>query len=64
VLPQPLAALLGYAGVSLPGDAIVPLRRQRNEPYAFVLRTEAFEAVVAADPLNRVAVAGPTAISR
>lgn len=65
-LPHPLSVLpLRYAGAPLPGEAIVPLRASgRNEPYAFVLATEAFHAVVAADLLNRVAVAGPTAIAR
>src|SRR5690606_25364287 len=66
VLPAPLAAQpLAYAGRALATDAIVPLRASgRNEPYAFGLRGEAFEAVVSADPLNRVAIAGPHARAR
>ena len=66
VLPAPLAAQpLTFGGRALPADAIVPLRASgRNEPYAFGLRGEAFEAVVAADPLNRVAISGPRPLSQ
>lgn len=65
-LPAPLSvAPLLYAGHPLPVDAIVPLRPSgRNEPYAFVLATEVFRTIVAADPLNRVAVAGPAMVER
>lgn len=57
-LPAPLdAAPLLYAGRPLSGQAIVPLRSSgRNEPYAFVLATPSYQAVVSADPLNRVVV--------
>ena len=63
-LPEPLhAAPLSYAGQPLPIDSIVPLRASgRNEPYAFVLATSAQQAIVSADPLNRVAVVGPRTI--
>ena len=66
VLPAPLAAQpLAFAGRALPADAIVPLRASgRNEPYAFALSGEAFEAVVAADPLNRVTISGPRPLSQ
>ena len=53
---------LAYAGRELPADAIVPLRASgRNEPYAFALRSAAFDASVSADPLNRVLIVGPQA---
>ena len=53
-------APLAYAGRALAADAIVPLRASgRNEPYAFVMSAASFEAIVSADPLNRVDVAGP-----
>ena len=46
------------AGRQLDADAIVPLRPTgRNEPYAFVLQSRDARIVLAADPLNRVAVA-------
>ncbi len=54
------AAPLAYAGQPLPAQAIVPLRPSgRNEPYAFVLATPTLQAIVSADPLNRVVVTGP-----
>jgi type II secretion system protein H len=56
---------IAYAGRALAPDAIVPLRASgRNDPYAFALSGEAFEAVVRADPLNRVAIDGPHARTR
>ena len=60
-LPQPLdAAPLAYAGHPLAANAIVPLRPSgRNEPYSFVVASSSHRAIVSADPLNRVAVAGP-----
>jgi type II secretion system protein H len=60
-LPHPLdAAPLAYAGQPLAANAIVPLRPSgRNEPYAFVVVSPSHKATVSADPLNRVAVAGP-----
>lgn len=54
-----------YAGRALAAEAIVPLRASgRNDPYTFVLASEAYEALVIADPLNRVAIAGPQLKSR
>ncbi len=48
---------LSYGGQPLDADAIVPLRPTgRNEPYAFVLQSRDARIVLAADPLNRIAV--------
>jgi general secretion pathway protein H len=65
-LPPPIVATaIAYAGQPIDVDAIVPLRASgRNEPYAFALTGETLQAVVRADPLNRVAVAGPLPIAR
>jgi general secretion pathway protein H len=65
-LPAPLViAPLELAGRRLAADAIVPLRPSgRNDPYAFALSGSRFEAIVRADPLNRVAVVGPRAQAR
>jgi type II secretion system protein H len=62
-LPAPLAAAaLTYAGQRVPGDAIVPLKPTgRNEPFAFVVTSPSWRVALAADPLNRVAVADPVA---
>ena len=64
-LPDPLDAMaLAFAGRAVASDAIVPLRASgRNEPFAFVLTTPASRTIVALDPLNRVSVAGPGALS-
>lgn len=49
-----------FAGRALAADAIVPLRASgRNDPYTFVFASDAYEALVSADPLNRVVIAGP-----
>ncbi len=46
-----------FAGGPLSPDALVPLRASgRNEPYAFVLSGGGTQWLVAADPLNRVAI--------
>jgi type II secretion system protein H len=65
-LPAPVALVpLAFAGRAVAPDAIVPLRASgRNDPYAFALRGNAYEAIVAADPLNRVAVDGPRSLPR
>lgn len=65
-LPSSLtAAPLAYAGRPLPAQAIVPLRPSgRNEPYAFVLATPTLQAIISADPLNRVMIVGPQSIQR
>jgi general secretion pathway protein H len=48
---------LAYAGAPVAPDALLPLRPSgRNEPYAFVLAGGGTQWIVAADPLNRVAV--------
>ena len=48
----------------LPSDAVVPLRASgRNEPFAFVLTTPASRTLVPLDPLNRVSIAGPSALA-
>lgn len=61
LLPSPLAvSALAYAGQRVAAEAMVPLRPTgRNEPYAFVLASPAWRTVLAADPLNRVAIDGP-----
>lgn len=59
------AAPLAYAGQPLTPQAIVPLRASgRNEPYVFVLAGPTLEAIVSADPMNRVAVTGQQALTR
>jgi general secretion pathway protein H len=65
VLPDPLDAMaLAFAGRAVASDAVVPLRASgRNEPFAFVLTTPSSRTIVALDPLNRVSVAGPSALS-
>jgi type II secretion system protein H len=48
-----------YAGQRVAPDALIPLRPTgRNEPYAFALAAAGTNWLVAADPLNRVAVTG------
>jgi len=61
-LPEPLiAAPIMYAGQRIPADAIVPFRASgRNEPFAFRLMSPSWVFVLAADPLNRVSIEGPT----
>ena len=65
-LPDPLDAMaLAFAGRALPADTIVPLRPSgRNEPFAFALATPGWRTVIALDPLNRVSIAGPSALPR
>ncbi len=60
-LPSPLTVgALAYAGQALPPETIVPLRPSgRNEPFTFALVSPDWQIVLAADPLNRVAVAEP-----
>jgi general secretion pathway protein H len=57
-LPPGLDVLpLAYAGQPLDPDAIVPLHASgHNEPYSFALTARDSRIVLAADPLNRVAV--------
>ena len=50
---------LVYAGAAVPPDAILPFRPSgRNEPYTLALTVTGWQALVSADPLNRVRVAG------
>ena len=51
-----------YAGAPVAPNVIVPFRPSgRNEPYALALSSPVWTLIVAADPLNRVQVAAPTA---
>jgi type II secretory pathway pseudopilin PulG len=58
VLPAPLSILpTQYAGQPVAAGAVIPLRASgRNEPFAFVVDGGSTRLVVAADPLNRVAI--------
>lgn len=54
-------AVASYAGAAVAADAILPFRGSgRNEPYALVLGSGSTSMVIAADVLNRVAVAAAT----
>jgi type II secretion system protein H len=61
-LPPPLQGMaLVYAGRPVAADAIVPLRASgNNEPFAFALVADGWRTVIAADPLNRVSIEGPS----
>jgi type II secretion system protein H len=61
-LPAPLiAAAQLYAGAPAPGDAVLPLAPSgRNEPYVIALASPQWQILLASDPLNRVALIGPT----
>ncbi len=61
-LPQPLIATTQlYAGTPVPGDAVLPLVPSgRNEPYVIALVSPKWQILLASDPLNRVALVGPT----
>jgi len=61
-LPQPLIATTQlYAGAPVPGDAVLPLAPSgRNEPYVIALVSPQWQILLASDPLNRVALVGPT----
>jgi general secretion pathway protein H len=63
VLPAPLSvATREYAGIPVAADAILPLRPSgRNEPYVIQIASPEWFTLLAADPLNRVALTGPTA---
>lgn len=53
---------ISYAGALVPADTIIPFRPSgRNEPYALLLASPAWSVLIAGDPLNRVAIAAPTA---
>ena len=50
-----------YAGLPVAADAILPLRPSgRNEPYVIRIESPEWYLLLAADPLNRVALSGPT----
>lgn len=57
-LPNAMTVVpLTYAGQALDATAIVPLRATgRNEPYTFLLQGRDARIVLAADPLNRIAL--------
>jgi general secretion pathway protein H len=61
-LPAPLTATARlYAGQPVPGTAVLPLRPSgRNEPYVIALASPEWQILLTADPLNRVALVGPT----
>src|SRR6478735_2682573 len=63
-LPEPVDAMaIAYAGRAPASDAVIPLRASgRNEPFAFALTTPAWRTLIAVDPLNRVSIAGPSAL--
>ena len=56
---------LAYAGRPVAADAIVPLRASgNNEPFAFALVAGGWRTVIAADPLNRVSIDGPSKLAQ
>jgi type II secretion system protein H len=61
VLPAPLAiSAREYAGLPVAVDAILPLHASgRNEPYVIQITSPEWLTLLAADPLNRVALTGP-----
>jgi type II secretion system protein H len=61
-LPAPLTAIPRlYAGQAVPNEAVLPLFPSgRNEPYVIALASPEWQILLAADPLNRVALIGPT----
>jgi hypothetical protein len=62
VLTAPLGVLAReYAGLPVAADAILPLRPSgRNEPYVIQIPSPEWFTLLAADPLNRGALTGPT----
>jgi type II secretion system protein H len=61
-LPAPLIVTPRlYAGQAVPSEAVLPLYPSgRNEPYLIALASPEWQILLAADPLNRVALIGPT----
>ena len=50
-----------YAGQPVPDEAVLPLSPSgRNEPYVIALASPEWQILLAADPLNRVTLIGPT----
>ena len=62
VLPAPLEIHpLTYAGRPIPAGTVLPLVPSgRNEPYVIELAAPEWQLLLAADPLNRVALLGPS----
>ncbi|MDQ2962596.1 MAG: prepilin-type N-terminal cleavage/methylation domain-containing protein [Pseudomonadota bacterium] len=60
-LPSPLiVAPQTYSGQPVPEAAVLPLVPSgRNEPYVIALGSPEWQLLLAADPLNRVALIGP-----
>ena len=61
-LPAPLLVnARSYAGQPVPAGAVLPLFPSgRNEPYVIELAAPEWQLLLAADPLNRVALLGPS----
>jgi type II secretion system protein H len=61
-LPEPvLAVARTYAGQPVPNEAVLPLFPSgRNEPYVIALVSPPWQLLLASDPLNRVALVGPS----
>ena len=61
-LPAPLMAVPRlYAGAPVPSEAVLPLSPSgRNEPFVIALASPEWQILLTADPLNRVALIGPT----
>jgi general secretion pathway protein H len=61
-LPAPLAVTpRSYAGQVVPPSAVLPLVPSgRNEPFVIELDAPEWRVLLAADPLNRVAIYGPS----
>jgi general secretion pathway protein H len=59
-LPTGISILPGtYAGATLAPDAVLPFRASgRNEPYTLIIAAPQWATVLAADPLNRITLAG------
>ena len=64
-LPDPIdASAIAFAGRAPRSDAVIPLRASdRNDPFAFALITAQTRTLIEFDPLNRVSIAGPNALS-
>lgn len=58
-------AAISFAGQPVAPQTIVPLHASgRNEPYVFRVFSPTLEAIVAADPMNRVHVTGPRPVTQ
>jgi len=64
-LPAPLTlAVATFGGRALPPRTIAPLRASgRNEPSSYVLRGSTWQSTIALDPLNRVTIGAPVAVT-